>query len=390
MWTFEHDWPRNDFERAYVDLRNVLDFPDTIPEDRYDPLDNFWRGYYRTDEPAPWSLIEPRGLDSFFDQLSGRARERGIWGVTRGDLDLDIEGLLNDGMDYLDSLPDGPSLEPVTPDQMRRGPSDPWQSPLRPRRVQRVMDVWAVYLPIHLYGRHWGIYLFEHGIWEFASWLWPMYKRRFPRDPGAALMIVEMCVEALLRHELEHHKFEAFALQAELLLERSVFLPAFRRVYRATYARAENLEEGLANNAVLRSAAIDHIVQRRCPAAARGKFLWREWMRQVFDCQAPAYANYELRHGLPMPMSLSLSPGRQSALRVLCNQILEGTPTPTRLRAFDAFSPDGYADRFERQAPLYVVPSTSPAPPILLPRRAISGAVYSSIRTGSLMPIKLP
>lgn len=368
---------RNDFERAFDDLHSVPGFRNSIPEDVYRARDNFWRGYQRTDEPASWSIIEPQGFQSFFGNASGEAQQRGIWGVTRGEIAVDVEGLIKTGMDYLDNLPSGPSLQPIPPESMNL-PADGWQTQRRLRRIHCVMDTWALYIPIHDDRQHWGIYLFEHGIWEFASWLWPWYTKEFPHDPWAALMVVELCIEALLRHELEHHKFEAFALQAELHLERPVYREYARRVYEATYPEVENLEEGLANNAVLRSAAIDYIVQQRCPKISRGKFIWRDWMRQVFDFQAPAYTNYELRKGLPAVSGESLSYGRQSALRALCNQILQGTLTPTRMRAFDAFSPDGHANRFERQVPLYVMPAARPAPPILVPRKAISGMILSN------------
>lgn len=229
------------------------------------------------------------------------------------------------------------------------------------------VEAYATYLPIHFFfdgdpvDTAWGIYVSEQGVMRLASMLRREYRYAYGDPaPGTSHRLVEMAYQILLRHELEHYKIEAFALNAEMYLERAVYVPYLSQVYRQLYPGEGCLEEGLSNAAVLNSVAVRNVFREMYPPE-EGQTTpnWqRVVMEHFFSNHPPAYSNYRLEHGWEDGEDRTSPFGnRRRAMNYLCNQIVRGTPEPEVQVPYYAFPPDNYFLRAENLVPIHVVSS---------------------------------
>lgn len=225
------------------------------------------------------------------------------------------------------------------------------------------LDAYATYLPIHFFFNRqrpttaWGVYISEQGMMNLATVLRREYRRQLGAPVADTECFAEMAYQILLRHELEHFKIEVFALNAEMFLNRAVYVPYLLGVYAPTYPGPACLEEGLANSAVLNSVRIKKIFETMYPPRPRWPRLWQPYVEELFfRHQPPAYQNVSLRQGWPhqdeQGRTLDL---RRRAMNYLCNQIVSAQVDPAQDVPFYAFPPDNFFLRAEHLVPIHIV-----------------------------------
>ncbi len=127
------------------------------------------------------------------------------------------------------------------------------------------LEAYATYWPIHFYAQgsqfdtRWGVYISEDGIARLSAVLRRRCYEQFGPLPIARVTTMgpekqeptssfyDLAFQILLRHELQHFKIEAFALNAELVYDRALYVPYLSNVYAETYPTIACLEEALAN-----------------------------------------------------------------------------------------------------------------------------------------------
>ncbi|HSH82159.1 MAG TPA: type II toxin-antitoxin system HicA family toxin [Herpetosiphonaceae bacterium] len=226
------------------------------------------------------------------------------------------------------------------------------------------VEAYAVYLPIHFFfdasqfSTSWGVYIMEDGIRRLAEALSTAFGEIGWCHHLDHLTVSEIAYQVLLRHELAHFRFEAWALNAELFLGKAIYVPYMTNVYAATFPGVECLEEAVANNTVLNSTAISNLVKKNTPPDVPYTCTWQATIAaHFFDRQPPCYQNYRLGDGWPRSRSIGANE-REEAINHLCNQILRASTDPPDVAVpFYAFPPDNYFLRAEKLVPIHIVPT---------------------------------
>lgn len=238
------------------------------------------------------------------------------------------------------------------------------------------LDAYATYRPIHFFAdargfsTNWGIYISELGVLRLAAKLHEMFvfDSRFGQPaPPKNHLFIEMAFQILLRHELGHFKFESFALNAEMLTQRALYVPYLVNVYAEAYDSIDCLEEAIANAMVLNSVKINKIFNTIYPEKVEKEvdvsWKWREIVSNVFDRQPECYRNYRLDRGPHQTLNnyySGLLGDRQRATNYLCNQIVSGNCHPNENIPFYAYPPENYFLRAENLVPIHLVKSLNP------------------------------
>ncbi len=76
-------------------------------------------------------------------------------------------------------------------------------------------DVSAFYIPFHSFPRHWGVYIYLHGIHGIRRGFQQLFQAYNINDPEEQITIAN---DYLYFHELYHHKTESFGLRVEAIL----------------------------------------------------------------------------------------------------------------------------------------------------------------------------
>jgi len=239
------------------------------------------------------------------------------------------------------------------------------------------LDCYAAYLPIHFFfggnrsDTDWGIYISESGVMRLAAVLEFGFRRVCgPVPEDKASRFVSLAYQVLLRHELEHFKIESFALNAEMFMQKAVYVPYLLHIYTQLYYYEECLEEALANATVLNSRVIKDMVRDMYGAGPEILKATPPWQYAIsshfFDLQFGGYRNYDLRCGFPGADRGRWAVGRgedsayRQAMNYLCNQMIDGSPKPATQVPFYAFPPDNFFLRAENLVPIHVVRSIPP------------------------------
>ena len=95
-------------------------------------------------------------------------------------------------------------------------------------------DVSAFYIPFHSFPRHWGVYIYLHGIHGIRRGFQQLFQAYNINDPEEQITIAN---DYLYFHELYHHKTESFGLRVEAILG----LPFYLAIKRPRYSELMSL-----------------------------------------------------------------------------------------------------------------------------------------------------
>lgn len=285
----------------------------------------------------------------------------GPWPGPPGDddqiCDVDLSQVWSDRVAPSESL-DGPPVEEqgweAVMDRVQRGRGrGPWTPP-------PILDALAWYVPVHYYGEGSAIYIREMALLEVVDGI---ASRVGPELLGRIDVVQAICSSAfsvLFLHEMFHHKTESFAIRAEVIERRPVYVP-YREVVGRELASGSDavLEEAIACAQMLNRLG-ETRYSRGVPSEVglARKQLLRQWIPAL----GPSY-----RRGLQFVAQREQDRG----LRDLYSHVHEATLTPRRDPIQWTATPNINRGLFDIQTMTHIVVPVGTEP--LIPWFALAG-----------------
>ena len=245
----------------------------------------------------------------------------GPWPGPPGDgdqvCDVDFDGVWADRRDDADALAssyrqDDDAWAGVAEHIERNVSGAPWTPP-------DILDALAWYLPVHYFGEESAIYIREDALLDVVVGIARKVPESSLRNSGVIEAICSSAFSVLFLHEMFHHKTESFAIRAEVIEQRRLYLPYMDMTSSLLNAGSDLVIE----EAIACAQMINRLGE---PRYSRGipsevKAARRQLMHEWIPTLGPSY-----RRGLEFVPQRAHDAG----LRDLYCQVGEATTTPDR------------------------------------------------------------